>query len=63
MSNKSVQVQIELEGSYSGVNKYNLLTSYNGYQWSGGGLMTIEDLAVIRDEINKFLNEDKLDNE
>ncbi len=63
MSNE-IMVRVEMEGGYSDGNKYNLLTSHNGYQWSGGGLMSIKDLSIVRDEINKFLDSNKgeLDN-
>lgn len=52
-----MKVEIQKERSYYGDNKYNVLTSHNGWQWSGGSLMTLEDIKTLRDELDKFLTQ------
>ena len=52
-----IKVKIEEERGYYGANKYNILTSSNGWQWSGGSSMTLEDIKTLRDELDKFLTQ------
>ena len=50
-----MEIKIEKERFNEAGDKYTLLTSHNGYQWSGGGIMSLDELKQIADEITLFL--------
>ena len=52
-----MKVEIKKEQGYGGAEKYSVLTSHNGWQWSGGGLMSLDDIKNLRDELTKFLTQ------
>ena len=58
----SLKISIEPDKFYERIGKepkYNLLTCSNGYQWSGGGLLTIDELKQVADEIYSFIDKNK----
>ena len=53
-----MEIKIEKESVRDG-GRYSLLTSHNGYQWTGGGLVSLDELKQIADEITLFLVDEK----
>lgn len=41
------------------VEKFDLLTTHNGYQWSGGGCMTLEDIEQLHDFLGGWIDDKK----
>lgn len=54
-NNYSLKVKIESVRCPEG--KFDLLTSHNGSQWSGGTPLTLQELVKIRDVLNTFITE------
>ena len=50
------QWKIEEEFSaYKGENVYQILTTHNGYQWSGGSALTLDELHELYEGIGSLL--------
>lgn len=50
-----LKVKIETLDWIKNDDRYNVLTSHDGRQWSGGCCMTLEDIAELRDKLSEFL--------
>ena len=47
-------LKVKIEASH---NKFNIMTSHNGNQWSGGTPLTLLEIVKVRDELNTFITE------
>jgi len=53
MSEQDYSLKVKIDADYG--SKFNLLTSHNGYSWSGGAPLTLLELVQVRDELNTFI--------
>ena len=51
-----LRVRIEYQ-PWDGVKPHSVLITHNGYQWSGFSLVDINDIALLRDQLNEYIEE------